>query len=628
MHRLAPAALIVAFTLASCSGAHSGGTYMPGPATASGTGPTTTATTRGTRTTRALAQAAAPAGWATTGTQVLSLLGGSDLGVLSGTQTLTIRVGLQLQNPSALQAAARSGQILSPSQVAADGPTASQVSQVTAYLQSKGFTNVSVEPNNLIVSANATAAQASAAFDTTLHRFSVDGATVFANTTPAYVPQALGSIVVAVLGLNDVQMFKTPQHVGSAHAAPAGTLAAASSTPTPQPESPCSLGSVEIVGLPSPEPEPSPVAADAGCARNYTPSDFWRAYDANVTPAASNVLVAIMAEGNVQQSVEDFQTNEQGDGLVHVPVVVKPVGLASTDTSGDDEWTLDLTASTGMARAVKGVYLYDTTSLTDSDIALEYNRWVTDDLTKIGNSSFGGCEFGPYLDGSMLLDDEILLEGAAQGQTMFASTGDTGAFCSVGTPNGVPAGAPLVEYPAASPYTVAVGGTTLLTQVAGNYQGEAAWYSGGGGLSQFEYSPYWEASAQPVASAGAVSMRGLPDVAMDADLQTGMVLYLSDEGGWTVIGGTSLASPLAAGTWARMLQQKRSLGFAAPVLYEAWSVATNGVSLVGPPPTTPRGGFHDILTGANGAYTAAPGYDYTSGLGSVDVDAMSAALGT
>src|SRR5581483_6015024 len=262
-------------------------------------------------------------------------------------------------------------------------------------------------------------------------------------------------------------------------------------------------------------------------------------------------------------------------------------------------------------------YLYATTSLTDSDIALEYSRWVTDDLAPVGNSSFGGCEYGPYVDGSMVLDDEELAEGAAQGQTMFASSGDTGSFCSVGTPNGVPAGIPLVEYPAASPYVVAVGGTTLLTKTDGSYEGEVPWYSGGGGLSQFEYGPAWEAAAQPVNSAGAFTFRGVPDVAMDADLQTGMTIYLADAGGWTTIGGTSLASPLMAGGWNRMLQLKSTLGFAPPILYSLWNasaaVTPSGVF----PPTRSVGPFNDLIVGGNGAYTAAPGYDYASGLGSV-----------
>ena len=122
---------------------------------------------------------------------------------------------------------------------------------------------------------------------------------------------------------------------------------------------------------------------------------------------------------------------------------------------------------------------------------------MSDDIAPIGNSSFGGCEFGPVLDGSLAMIDQILMQGAAQGQTMFASSGDTGSFCSVGTPNGVPAGVPEVEYPAASPYAVAVGGTTLVTHGDGSYQGEVTWYAGGGGVSSFETAPAWESGVQP-----------------------------------------------------------------------------------------------------------------------------------
>lgn len=204
---------------------------------------------------------------------------------------------------------------------------------------------------------------------------------------------------------------------------------------------------------------------------------------------------------------------------------------------------------------------------------------------------------------------------------MFASSGDTGSFCPVEVgANGVPAGAPLVNWPAASSYVAAVGGTTLLTQSDGSYQGEATWYSGGGGVSQFEYSPVWETKAQPVSSNGG-NFRGVPDVAMDGDLQTGMILYTTDFG-WTIIGGTSLASPLAAGAYARFLQSHSGLGFAPPQFYNNFASHTAGAQQTGPPPTQPDGGFHDILVGDDGLYTAAPGYDYTTGLGSFDITVM------
>ena len=618
MKRFATGALALSFLATACS-SHSGSSIPP-----MGSMPSQPSSLGAQSTRAAAAVVSAPPGWARTATVAFPLSNAADLGALPSTQTLTVRLGLQLQNVDGLKALVQSGQTISPAAfTAAYGPTPGQVAQVTNYLQSVGLSGIAVEPNNLLVSATGTAAQIAAAFNTSLHAFSQNGVAVHANIAPAYVPQALSGIVVAVLGLNDAQTFKASPKKGRPGPAPTPQP-----TPAVQPESPCDLSSLSLVGLPSPEPEPSAVAGEAGCLRAYTPSDYWRAYDVANVPAATNVNVAVMAEGAVTQSVSDLRANEQGDGLAQVPVVIKQVGLASGDTAGDDEWTLDMTASSGMARAVRTIYLYATTSLTDSDIALEYNHWVIDDLAPIGNSSFGGCEYGPYLDGSMVVDDEMLLEGAAQGQTMFASSGDTGSFCSVGTPNGVPAGVPLVEYPAASPYVVAVGGTTLASMTNGAYQGETAWDAGGGGISQFEYSPTWQNGVQPASSTPiGFTFRGIPDIAMDADLQTGMAIYLSDAGGWTVIGGTSLASPLGAGVWARMLQAHRGLGFAAPRLYNMFAATAAGAQTGNLPPTQPHGGFHDILTGDNGLYTALPGYDYTTGMGSFDVSATGAIIG-
>lgn len=621
MRKLLAAALAAGILTVSCSGHSGSGSVLP---QAGQTSVQNQPSKFGTHGVRAASLTTVPLGWAATSTQAISLLNATDLGPVSATQSMTVRLGLQLHNVDQLNSLVQSGQTLSPDQfMATYAPTASDVQAAMSFLQNHGITGVTVEPNNLVISATATAAQVSSAFNTTLHNFSQNGVTVYANTAPAYVPTALSGIVVSVLGLNNAQAFKAGPHRGSPAPSPTPTPVA---TPTPTAPSPCSLYGIFIIGFPSPQPEPTGVTSTTGCLRNYRPADYWRAYNAMNVPAATGVNVAIMAEGAVQQSINDLRVNEQGDGLTQVPVVVKQVGLASTDTAGVDEWTLDMTASSGMAGAVKTIYLYDTTSLTDSDIALEYNHWVTDHLARIGNSSFGGCEAFPFLDGSMVLDDEILLQGAAEGMTMFASSGDTGSFCSVGNPNGVPAGVPLVEYPAASPYVVAVGGTTLITQTDGSYQGEASWDAGGGGISQFEYSPYWQQKVQPADSTGAVGFRGVPDVAMDADLQTGMILYASDFGGWAVIGGTSLASPLSAGVWARMLQVHPSLGYAAPRLYHMYAT-TPGADLVGPPPTRPYGGFHDILAGGNGTYTALPGYDYTTGLGTYDVGATNALIG-
>jgi hypothetical protein len=91
-----------------------------------------------------------------------------------------------------------------------------------------------------------------------------------------------------------------------------------------------------------------------------------------------------------------------------------------------------------MADDVSHFYFYDSTTLTDSDLARSYNLFVTQNLARASTASLGECE--AYLDGSMLIDNEVFAEAAAQGQTVFASSGDTGAACAVQDTNGVPAG--------------------------------------------------------------------------------------------------------------------------------------------------------------------------------------------
>ena len=236
----------------------------------------------------------------------------------------------------------------------------------------------------------------------------------------------------------------------------------------------------------------------------------------------------------------------------------------------------------------------------------------------------------------MLLADEALVQAAAQVQTMFVSTGDNGAYCNnfVDT-NGTPGGLPFAEWPAVSPYVVAVGGTDLFSNPDGTYVGETAWEAGGGGLSQFEYSPSWESGVQPVGTTPAgYSYRGVPDVAMDASLETGALLYTSapaTNGSCTpcITGGTSLASPLAAGAYARMQSAHgNTLGFAAIRFYKIYNANPNASeSSGGPPPTQLVGGFHDILSGSNGIYSSLPRYDYTTGMGSFDVVKTNAIVG-
>ncbi len=534
--------------------------------------------------------------WVPTATKALTvsqLLSATDLGAMPSTQSMTVRVGLAIQQKAALTSYIRAettpsnpayGKFLTPAQFAQYyGPSSAQIASVTSYLKAAGFTNIVAEPNGLLISATGTAAMAEAAFNTKLEQVSVAGKTLFINTAAAAVPSSLGGLVVGVLGLNTVGQMKPLLR----HATPAAAIPAA--TPTP----------------------PQYLVS-------YSPKQFQAIYNATDTAAACCTVIGLITEGNMTPVISDLRIAEKAFGLPQSPVGVVTVGIASPDVSGQDEWDLDSQYSTGMANSVKELLFYTTTSLSDSDLGLDFSRVVTDDRARAASASLGECEVFPYLDGSMLMDDEFFAEGAAQGQTFFASAGDTGSFCPVGAAgaNGVPAGAPFVNYPASSPYVVAVGGTTLLTNADGNYNSEVAWYAGGGGLSQFETSPYWQQAAVPLLATS--GDRGVPDIAYDADPNSGANVYVN--GVVEVVGGTSLSSPMALGAWARVLNKDWKVGYASPLLYSLY----DGTGVTG---TYPEGGFHDVLLGVNGAYTAGPGYDLTTGLGTIIVDQLVTDLG-
>lgn len=551
--------------------------------------------------TSSLASAQAATVWVPTATKALAvsqLLSATDLGAVPSTQSITVRVGLAIQQKAALNSYIWAetdpknpayGKFLTPAQFAEYyGPSSAQIASVTSYLKGAGFTDIVAEPNGLLISATGTAAMAETAFNTKLEQVSMAGQSLFINTAAASVPSSLSGLVIGVLGLNTVgQMKPFAKHVTAA-------TARAATGPA--------------VTLPSPPQY----------AVSYTPKQFQTIYSAADTAAACCTVIGLITEGNMTPVISDLRIAEKAFGLPQSPIGVVTVGVASPDVSGQDEWDLDSQYSTGMANSVKELLFYATTSLSDSDLSLDFSRVVTDDRARAASASLGECEAFPYIDGTMAIDDELFNEGAAQGQTFFASAGDTGSFCPVSVvgENGVPAGAPFVNYPASSPYVVAVGGTTLLTNANGTYDTEIAWYAGGGGLSQFETSPYWQEAAVPLLAT--VGDRGVPDISYDADPESGATIYY--EGAPEGVGGTSLSSPLALGAWARVLNKDWKVGYASPLLYSLYDGSTT-------PSTYPEGGYHDILLGANGAYTAGPGYDLTTGLGTIIVDQLVTDLG-
>jgi kumamolisin len=202
--------------------------------------------------------------------------------------------------------------------------------------------------------------------------------------------------------------------------------------------------------------------------------------------------------------------------------------------------------------------------------------------------------------------DDALVDAAGLGVTVTAAAGDDGSSDRVND------GKPHVDFPASSPHILACGGTSLnANATTGNVTSEVVWNHGagkgatGGGVSDAFPTPSWQEHVGVPATAAGYQGRGVPDVAGDADPQTGYKVRV--DGTDTVIGGTSAVAPLWAGLTARLVQGTGSrLGLLSLKLYPA---ATS---------TETAPGFRDIVKGSNGAFSARTGWDACTGLGVPD----------
>jgi subtilase family serine protease len=188
--------------------------------------------------------------------------------------------------------------------------------------------------------------------------------------------------------------------------------------------------------------------------------------------------------------------------------------------------------------------------------------------------------------------------------TMVTSSGDSGHGA---------------QYPAASPFVVAVGGTSLVINgTTGAYVSEKAWSGSGGGLSRFEAQPIYQNGVQ------STGKRGIPDVSYDADPATGVPVYNSFAcggacpTGWGQYGGTSISAPQWAALFAIANSQRVTAGKAT----------LNQVQFLLYPAA--EADYHDVILGTNGACgarcTAGPGYDFVTGVGSPKANLLIPAL--
>jgi subtilase family serine protease len=482
------------------------------------------------------------------------------MGMLETTHPLQVGMSLKLRNKAQLDAFVANPHHpnLTPAQFnAMYAPTQAQAQQVAAFLKQQGFTNVQIAPNRQMVTASGSAGTAAKAFHTSfVNVLTKRGRHAYATASDVQIPLALQGIVHEVVGLQNVHTF----HIL----------------------------------------KPAHAMATGGSATAHNPTDFAAIYNAGSTATGATIPVGIITEGSMTNVQSDFSSFlSQNPGLGNIPMNVVKVDNGSTDTSGDGEWDLDSQDIAGIAGGVKSLTLYATSSLNTQPLLDDFNKAVTDNTVRIVNVSIGGCETGSETNGAAT-GDNIFEQAAAQGITFSISSGDSGADeCGDGgvTPS----------WPSDSQYVVAVGGTELYTSGT-TWTNETVWNNlssnegaTGGSPSTFEPQPSWQ---KGVGQNAGSQYRGLPDVAFDASPVSGANVIV--DGANQQIGGTSLASPLFVGVWARVLAAKPSLGFAAPLIYA--DAASHYAS-----------DFHDVTSGNNSGETAAAGWDYTTGFGSINI---------
>ena len=332
---------------------------------------------------------------------------------------------------------------------------------------------------------------------------------------------------------------------------------------------------------------------------SYTPPQIAQAYKwpANASGAGQTIGIIELGGGYSQADLTAYFKSLGLPAPAITTVSVNGGKNAPSKKGGSDgEVMLDIEVASSVAPGAKIVMYF--TPNTDQGFADAITTAIHDTTNKpsVISISWGGPE-STWTAQAMTAMDAACQSAAALGVTITVAAGDNGSSDGIKGAN--------VDFPASSPHVLACGGTkldasgsTIVSEVVWN---ELALKDGatGGGVSNFFALPSWQANAKVPAPSGKTGGRGVPDVAGNADPTTGyQVRY---DGSPTVLGGTSAVAPLWAGLVAIANQQLGTqVGYLNPIIYTAKPAAT----------------FNDITVGNNGAFSAGPGWDACTGLGS------------
>ena len=535
-------------------------------------------------------------------------------------QPLSLALTLPLHHQAELQdllhglydpADPRYGQFLTPQQFAARySPTPEEYSRVIAYAKALGLAVTATHSNRTLLDVSAPAAQVEKAFGLHLrvYQSAADGRYFYAPDAEPQVPASIAPLITAVVGLSSASQWK-PHLVQK----PIPEISPALDPYAADPYAADPYAADPYAA----DPSAAPLQTGSGPGGALTPTDIKAAYNlSGVSQNGSGQTLGLFELDGYTAS--DIASYESAYGLPSVPlqnVLVDGVSGLPSSSNGPAEVTLDIELQAALAPSAAKIYVYEGPN-TDTGVEDTYNQIATDNLAKSISTSWGEAEnSAPASVRSS--ENAVFQQMAAQGQSIFAASGDSGAKDN---------GSSLsVDDPASQPYMVGVGGTSLATNGAGgSYKSETTWNNsigaGGGGVSTVWPIPSYQSGVVgSAASKGSTSQRNVPDVSLDADPNTGYSIYFG--GRWAIYGGTSCAAPLWAAFTALVNQSRAAsgsspLGFANPPIY---SLAASGAY---------ASDFHDVAGGStNGYYPAVTGYDDATGWGSFNGASLLADLG-
>jgi subtilase family serine protease len=486
------------------------------------------------------------------------------------------------------------------------GLSRTDLEKIASWLEAQGFTVDQTARSRTWIAFSGTAGQVEAAFRTRIHHYLVGGEMHYANTTNPSVPAALADVVAGIRSLNDFRMK------------PVGLSSKGSKRPLPIPYFTTGTGAHALV-----------------------PVDIATIYDINslYNSGIDGEGLSIAVMGQTDISLTDIEQFRQVFGLPpNDPTVVLVPGSADPGTANEPltEADLDLEWSGAAAPAASILYVNST------NVADSFAYTVDQALAPVASLSFGACE--PEIDPATVNGWVALTQQAtAEGMTILAGSGDTGA-AGCDTTGSVATHGLAVALPASLPFVTAIGGTEF-NEGSGNYWNSSNGASGGSVLS---YIPEiaWNDTAingTLAASGGGASVdfqkpswqvgsgvpndnaRDVPDVALSSSGDHDPYLICTQgscgKGQAMPVGGTSVATPIFAGVLALIDQLTGSAqGNINPILYVLAQQSPSAFHdiMVGNNQVPCQQGTADCPNGGEIGYSAGPGYDQVTGLGSVD----------